>query len=236
LTTKILGVAFALVLAFVSMGSPSASALSTGTAYTTAALNLRSGPGTGYRIYRTIPYGARVYINRYASNSWYRVTYAGTTGYSYGAYLRQGSSGGSTSSGSYTTSGGSSSGYAVANTARSLLGYRYNGDWNADTPAEGFNCVGYTKYVYSRHGRFIGYNLWQQSSAGYGVSRYNLRPGDLVFFANTLSSGQGLSHAAIYLGNNTIAHAEWYNSGVTTDYMGPGSFYGSRFYTARRIF
>ncbi|MBA2363620.1 MAG: glycoside hydrolase, partial [Chloroflexia bacterium] len=60
MTTKMLGVLFALMLAFVTMGTPKASALNTGTAYTTTSLNLRSGPSTNYYIKRTMAYNSKV--------------------------------------------------------------------------------------------------------------------------------------------------------------------------------
>lgn len=67
----------------------------TGTyATTTAYLNMRSGASTSYNVIRVIPSGARVYVNSGPyNNGWYRVTYSGSTGYSYGSYLSWGSSG-----------------------------------------------------------------------------------------------------------------------------------------------
>lgn len=60
-------------------------------ATTTAELNLRSGPGTGYDIQRVLPCGARPYIISGPTNgAWYRARYAGTPGYLYGGYATQG--------------------------------------------------------------------------------------------------------------------------------------------------
>lgn len=90
---KSLGVMFALVLAFVALGTRTAEAshLRIGArAQTVSAVNLRSGPGTGYSVYTTIPGKASVYVLEYASDHWYKIRYDGIVGYSYGAFLTQG--------------------------------------------------------------------------------------------------------------------------------------------------
>lgn len=74
--------------------------------YTTANLNLRSGPSTGYYVKRVIANGSRVSIlgGPYSGN-WYKVSYSGISGFVYGGYL----SGRSSTGGS--NNGGSTSGY-----------------------------------------------------------------------------------------------------------------------------
>ncbi len=63
-------------------------------AYATVDLNLRYGPGFGYQARSVIPYGARVYVSGGPySGYWYRVAYAGASGYVYGSYLSRSSSG-----------------------------------------------------------------------------------------------------------------------------------------------
>lgn len=54
-----------------------------------AYLNLRYGPGYGYSVKTTIPKGGivKVLSGPYNSN-WYKVSYRGHTGYSFGSYLR----------------------------------------------------------------------------------------------------------------------------------------------------
>lgn len=54
--------------------------------YTTANLNLRTGPGTSYAVILVIPKGAQVSVLD-ASGSWFRVSYAGKTGYASSSYL-----------------------------------------------------------------------------------------------------------------------------------------------------
>ncbi|MFP2927199.1 SH3 domain-containing protein [Pyxidicoccus sp. 3LG] len=60
---------------------------------TTDALNLRSGPGTGYGILLTMPVGVRVTLAQSApQNFFYRVTYGSTTGWAHGDWLARASS------------------------------------------------------------------------------------------------------------------------------------------------
>jgi len=55
-------------------------------AYTTASLNLRTGPGTSYAIILTIPKGSSVSVIS-TSGGWSKVTYSGKTGYASASYL-----------------------------------------------------------------------------------------------------------------------------------------------------
>jgi murein DD-endopeptidase MepM/ murein hydrolase activator NlpD len=57
---------------------------------TTASLNLRTGPGTGYAVRHVIPQDARVITVNTSSprNGWYNISHSGQTGWSYGQYLR----------------------------------------------------------------------------------------------------------------------------------------------------
>lgn len=67
---------------------------------TTANLNMRTGPGTGYPIILTIPKGASLEVTGY-SGSWAKVTYAGKNGYANASYLTAPSN--STKETNYTT-------------------------------------------------------------------------------------------------------------------------------------
>ncbi len=72
--------------------------------YTTANLNMRSGPGTDYSVILVIPKGSSVQVIS-SSNGWAKITYNGKTGYASTAYLSAtGSASPSTSSSHvYTT-------------------------------------------------------------------------------------------------------------------------------------
>jgi cell wall-associated NlpC family hydrolase len=94
----------------------------------------------------------------------------------------------------------------------------------------GFDCSGFTMYVFDK----IGINLPHQSGSQYqmgtSVSRDEMRPGDLVFF-NT--SGKGVSHVGIYVGDGQFAHAST-TRGVTISSLSD-SYYVNRYVGAKRI-
>jgi uncharacterized protein YraI len=54
----------------------------------TGAVNMRTGPGTGYARITTIPAGARIQV--YDCGSWCRVTYAGRSGWVSAGYVATG--------------------------------------------------------------------------------------------------------------------------------------------------
>ncbi|MEH7384838.1 LysM peptidoglycan-binding domain-containing protein [Bacillus sp. JJ1521] len=74
------------------------------------------------------------------------------------------------------------------------------------TTTDGFDCSGFIYFMHSRHGIDIPRN----TSAGYytmgtSVSKADLQPGDLVFFAVN-NTGQ-ISHVGFYVGNNEFISA-----------------------------
>src|SRR5690606_20491498 len=69
-----------------------------------------------------------------------------------------------------------------------------------------------------------------QATVGVKVAKDELRPGDLVFF-NT--NGKSISHAGIYMGDGTFAHASTSRGTVITEMS--DSYYSKRYVTARRI-
>lgn len=76
--------------------------------------------------------------------------------------------------------------------------------WGGSTPS-GFDCSGFVSYVYKN---VLGKTLPRTSAAQYSaakkISKSSLKKGDLVFF-NT--SGGGVSHVAMYAGNDKLLHA-----------------------------
>ncbi|MDJ0340568.1 NlpC/P60 family protein [Streptomyces sp. H10-C2] len=64
-----------------------------------------------------------------------------------------------------------------------------------------YDCSGLTQAAYRSAGISISRTTYTQINDGTRVSQSELRPGDLVFFYS------GISHVAIYLGNDEIVHA-----------------------------
>jgi len=106
------------------------------TLQTTAALNLRTGASTSYRVRLVIPSGAKVTtVNRSTPvGGWYNIKYNGVVGWSYGGYLKLVSSGSSSgsSSGGTSSSATSSARDAAVSRAKSGVGFSYwwgHGRW-----------------------------------------------------------------------------------------------------------
>ncbi|ANF97140.1 C40 family peptidase [Paenibacillus bovis] len=98
------------------------------------------------------------------------------------------------------------------------------------TSTRGFDCSGFTRYVYKKLNKTLPRTARQQARIGKPVAKGNLSVGDLVFF-NTM--GRGISHVAIYIGHNKIIHAAS-SSGVTISSLSQ-SYYAKRYVTARRV-
>lgn len=125
----------------------------------------------------------------------------------------------------YTPSRGSIpiSNNAVIAYASNFLGTPYL--WGGTTPA-GFDCSGFTQYVYRHFGVTIGRTTYDQINDGYAVSRDALEPGDLIFFG---SSGNP-THVGIYVGNDM-----YINAPHTGDVVKIASINRYDYLTARRV-
>lgn len=98
------------------------------------------------------------------------------------------------------------------------------------TNRSGFDCSGFTKYVYAQFGVSLPRTSFEQFDSGTPVSMDNLQPGDLVFFT---TYARGASHVGIYIGGGRFVQAANPNSGVEVSNLGD-RFYSSRYLGARR--
>lgn len=94
----------------------------------------------------------------------------------------------------------------------------------------GTDCSGFTQSVYRTVGIEIPRRASRQAAAARNVPRGSLRPGDLVFF-NT--SGSGISHVGIYLGDGQFAHAATSRGVVRESLSHP--YYTTRFVQGGRF-
>lgn len=125
---------------------------------------------------------------------------------------------------SRSTSSDSSS--TLVGNALSLTGvpYVFGG-----TSKSGFDCSGYTQYVFKGSGVSLPRTSSAQFNVGTEVKKDQLQAGDLVFFT---TYSKGPSHVGIYIGSGKFVHAS--NSGVRTTSLND-SYYASRYVGARRV-
>ena len=165
-------------------------------------VNVRSGPSTDYSIAGKVYAGERVTLTALA-DGWYAITDedSGVSGYIRGDYIRE-----------YVPGEASSIGEAVVEEALKYLGvpYAYGG-----ASPSGFDCSGFTLYIYSLFGYSLPHSATSQwNSSGEYVDRADLQPGDLVMFCDpSRSNGKACSHVGIYIGNDEFVHAASGSSG-----------------------
>lgn len=187
-------------------------------------LNLRTGAGTDYDIIDVIPQGTILHIIGY-DNGWLQVIYRDKTG-----YVSQ----------EYVSLQDDMSGYGssvdaemplreqVVEYAKQFLGTPYV--YGGSAPG-GFDCSGFTSYVYKQFGYTINRVAADQASNGVAVDRSALLPGDLVFFTN---GGYGIGHVGIYVGDGQIIHSPKPGDFIRYDSLDT-AYYANNYVCARRI-
>jgi cell wall-associated NlpC family hydrolase len=123
---------------------------------------------------------------------------------------------------------GTLDGYAVTSTALSFRGAPYR---NGGSDPNGFDCSGFTQYVFAQHGISLPRDVRDQYRLGAPVKPDQLVAGDLLFFATT---DLGVSHVAIAIGGDEFVHAPSSTGVVRVERLG-SSYWSPRFLGARRV-
>lgn len=209
-------------------------------------VSVRSGPGTGYNKTDSASINETAYIIG-INNQWFKVIYGNTIGYIRSDYVnlteipyenrdsensplffRRGKSTGITpSADALKGNTGTATAQQIIATAKQYIGVPYV--WGGSTPS-GFDCSGFVQYVFRTHNISLPRTSKEQFTVGSWVSKSNLQPGDLVFF-NT--SGSGVSHLGIYIGDNQFIHASS-SHGVMISSLS-NTYWAPRYYGARRV-
>ena len=185
-------------------------------------VRFRSGPSTRHDILGEYSYGTALTITG-TSGEWKAVIINGQSGYVYGQYVAEGS---------VAVVGDdpntSEIGRQIVEFALQYQGYPYT--WGGTSPSTGFDCSGFTTYVYGHFGITLNRVACDQARNGVAVDISALQPGDLLCF---YSSADYIGHVGIYIGNNRFIHSSTYTTGVIISEL--GGYYNTRGFIARRV-
>ena len=216
-------------------------------------LNIRAAAKSGSTSLGTVSQGTVIAVTGIEPGGWFAVTYNGVSGYVASQYVLicpTSALTGTTDKPSEDTTteetpaetpaeapvetpaapAASASGSSIVSIAQQYLGvpYVYGG-----SSASGFDCSGFTMYVFAQVGIKLPHGATSQLSYGTEVSRSDLQPGDLVFFQDY---GYTASHVGIYIGGDQFIHASssYYNGHCVVITSLSETYYNNHYLTARR--
>ncbi|MDE5830639.1 MAG: SH3 domain-containing protein [Clostridia bacterium] len=220
------------------------------TGYITAnSVNFRKTPSTSGEIITKLSRNAKVTVIT-QDQDWAQIEYNGNTGYVSTDYIsdkelettsrsgitRTASTNNeqivaekSVESSEEIVTSGTVTGKDIVEYAKLYLGYKYTS--GGSTPNSGFDCSGFTTYVYKHFGISLSRTSSGQSSNGVAVSRENLALGDIICFSGS-SSSKKIGHVGIYVGNGKFIHSANSRRGVIYSNVSGDGYY---FVTARRV-
>lgn len=221
------------------------------TAYvSTASLKVRKEATTESEVIDSLVLNSEIYIIE-ELDGWYKIKIGEQIGYVSSQYISDTKTKETTSRGTSanridsvtpveTTTEETTSETTTANTsgttgeevvayAKQFLGYKYVA---GGASPSGFDCSGFTLYVYKHFGITINRTSSDQIKNGVAVDRSNLQLGDLVIFNG--ESNKTIGHVGIYVGGGSFIHASNPKGGVKIDSLS-SSYYNPRYVGARRV-
>jgi cell wall-associated NlpC family hydrolase len=117
-------------------------------------------------------------------------------------------------------------------TAQEFMGAKYV--WAANGP-ECFDCSGFTRYVFRKHGVTLPRYSGNQAKVGTTVTYNELEIGDLVFFDTEKKYKEKVNHVGIYIGDHKFIHASSAKKKVIITSFKKKQFYKNRFLWGQRI-
>lgn len=166
-----------------------------------ASINVRKAANKSAEVVTSLSVNTAVEVLEEA-NGWSKVKVNGEEGYILSTLLsskKQETSRSSSmprTSNSSSTSTASGNGSSVVGYAKQFIGTKYT--YGGTSPSTGFDCSGFTSYVYRNFGVSLPRTSGGQAGAGVAVSRSNLVAGDLIIYSG---------HVAIYVGGGQVIHA-----------------------------
>ncbi len=204
-------------------------------------LNVRENPGAEYEKLSSVERGDKVtYFGKIGD--WAKIkTTAGNIGYVLLSYLvdseknvvkpvtvAKATVSRSASSAASLSTEGLTLAQKVVAYAKTLQGVKYvYGGYSKS----GFDCSGFTKYVYDNFNISVPRSSASYSSLSGSVSRSDLQPGDVLLF-DTDGGSVNVSHVGIYIGNDQFIHASSTKGKVV---VASFSGYQGKYLGARRV-
>ena len=119
-------------------------------------------------------------------------------------------------------------GYAITATALSYRGVPYV---DGGETVDGFDCSGFTRYVFAKHGVTLPRLSADQYRTGDPIDLSDVKAGDLVFFTTVLP---GASHVGLAIGGDEFVHAPSERGEVRVERLG-SRYWSQRYLGARRV-
>ena len=202
---------------------------------TADALRVRAGASTDTEIMGLLYYGTVVELTG-EEGDWYTTTYNGVTGYLHKDYIQLITEQETVEAETASTTAYSMESHekkaSVVNEACEHLGapYVYGG-----ASPSGFDCSGFTMYIYQLFGYALPHSATSQLSYGVSVERDALQMGDLVFFRDPNITSKAASHVGIYIGGGQFVHASSSSTGYVIVSELSESYFAGYYVGARRL-
>lgn len=200
--------------------------------YTSSKINFRQSSSTSSSVLYQLPKNTKVGVVSTTSTGWAKVKHNNTYGYVSTTYLSQNQTGlDAEKDSNYDSSTSKSEKISkIVSVAKSKLGCKYVRGSEGPTT---FDCTGLTYYLYKQIGITLPRGTAEQKSVGTYVAKSDLQPGDLVYL-DTKGDDGIIDHAAIYIGNDTIIHANSAAGKVGTSNLNT-AYYKKAYVSARRV-
>jgi len=209
-----------------------------------ASINFREEANTSSNIISKLARNTQVRILK-TEDGWSKIEYNGTKGYVSNQYIsdkkvsttsrssvnrtaKAKTTTANVNEGTDTASQGNATGSEIVAYAKKYLGYKYV--YGGSTPS-GFDCSGFTSYVFKHFGYSLSRTSSAQASNGKAISKSELKAGDIICFARS-SGSKTVGHVGIYIGGGQFIHAANSRKGVIISNVDGAGFY---YVCARRI-